>query len=127
MAAFVGAGNSDGVRLLLDLGFDVGARADHRGTLGETALHIAVWREHLATVLLLVEHGAPLEALNQRSETPLSLAVRALTEGSEWTPHETTAIVAALLQAGARPQSVSPRPSSSESAEALLRQYESEG
>jgi ankyrin repeat protein len=67
---------------------------------------MAVWHERQPTVKLLIERGAPLEATNGSSETPLALAVRALVEQSEWTPHESIDIVAALLNAGARVESV---------------------
>jgi ankyrin repeat protein len=123
LAEFAGAGNTEGVRLLLDLGFDIAAC----GRRGDSALHVAVWRERLATAQLLIERGAPLEAADRRGETPLSLAVRALTARCEWTPHESTAIVAALLKAGAHPESVTPFPSGSAEADALLRQYGREG
>ena len=119
LVEFAGAGNTDGVRLLLDIGFDIAAC----GERAESALHVAVWRERLATVGLLIERSAPLEALNHRNESPLSLAVRALSDRDEWTPHESTEVITALLMAGALPDSVQPFPSGSAEADALLRQY----
>jgi ankyrin repeat protein len=82
-----------------------------------------VWHERLATVKLLIERGAPLEATNGRDETPLSLAITALVEMSEWTPHGSTDIVAALLDAGARVESVKRFPSGSTEADELLRRH----
>lgn len=114
---FAGAGNTAAVHLLLDLGFGVGT----------TALHRAVWCGRIGAVKLLIVRGAPLEVADDTGETPLSLAVRALVEYSEWTPHDSTEIVAALLEAGARPGSVKRFPSGSAEADALLRRYGREG
>ncbi len=124
LADFAGAGNTAGVQLLLDLEFDVTAQD---GRSGRTALHVAVWRERHDTVQLLIERGAPLEAADHRGETPLSLAVRAQVDCDEWTPHESTGIITALLKARARTESVKRFPSGSAEADALLRQYGREG
>ncbi|HEY2160592.1 MAG TPA: ankyrin repeat domain-containing protein [Solirubrobacteraceae bacterium] len=80
VATLAGAGNAAAVGLALDLGFPLSA----------DALSLAVWRERTQTVRLLLARGAPV--------TPpvLSLAERALTEMSEWTPHHSRAIVDAL-------------------------------
>ena len=123
VADFAGAGNTDGVRLLLDLGFDLDSHTSQGGTNADPALHVAVWRGHLETVKLLVARGAPLEATNGGGATPLSLAVRALVERSDWTPHASPGIVAVLLEAGARVDTVHPFPSGSPAADALLREY----
>jgi ankyrin repeat protein len=123
LADFAGAGNTDGVRLLLDLGFDLDSRTGHGGTNADPALHVAVWRGRLETVKLLVARGAPLEMTNGRGATPLSLAVRALVEQSDWTPHPSPEIVAVLLDAGARVDTVNPFPSASPAADALLRKH----
>ena len=123
MADFAGAGNTDGVRLLLDLGFDLDSRTSRGGTNADPALHVAVWRGRLETVKLLVARGAPLEATNGGGATPLSLAVRALVEQSDWTPHASPEIVAALLEAGARVDTVHPFPSGCPAADALLREH----
>jgi len=72
---------------------------------------------------LLIERGAPLEATNDSDETPLAVAVHALVEMSEWTPHRSVEIVAALLSAGARVDSVKRFPSGSVEADKLLGQY----
>jgi ankyrin repeat protein len=123
LADFAGAGNTDGVRLLLDLGFDLDSRTSRGGTNADPALHVAVWRGRLETVKLLVARGAPLEMTNGRGATPLSLAVRALVEQSDWTPHASPEIVAVLLDAGARVDTVHPFPSGSPAADALLREH----
>ena len=86
---FAGSGNTAAVRLILDLGFDIGAkRSDPPWAAGETALHVAVWRGHLPMVKLLIERGAPLEATHRSGATPLAVGLRALVEQSEWTPNE---------------------------------------
>lgn len=123
VADFAGAGNTDGVRLLLDLGFDLDSRTSRGGTNADPALHVAVWRGRLETVKLLVARGAPLEATNSWGATPLSLAVRALVEQSDWTPHASPEIVAVLLDAGASVDTVQPFPSGSPAADALLREH----
>lgn len=123
VADFAGAGNTDGVRLLLDLGFDLDSRASRGGANADPPLHVAVWRGWLETVKLLVGRAAPLETPNGRGATPLSLAVRALVEQSDWTPHASPEIVAVLLDAGARADTVHPFPSGSPAADALLRQH----
>jgi hypothetical protein len=100
---FAGAGNTAGTRLLLDLGLDVAGTTADGSAPAETPLHVAVWHERLDTVRLLIDRGAPLGARNRRGETPLDLAVRALTEQSDWTPHDSPALVEALRNAGAPP------------------------
>jgi ankyrin repeat protein len=93
VADFAGAGNTAGVRILLDLGFDIESQATHPGSRGNTALHLAVWRERLETVKLLISRGASVTARNPGGLTPLMLAERAQTEMSEWTPHESGAVL----------------------------------
>jgi hypothetical protein len=80
VATLAGAGNTAAVALALDLGFP----------LSTDALSVAVWRERTETVRLLLARGAAVS----RSER--SLAERALTEMSEWTPHHSDEIIAAL-------------------------------
>ena len=120
---FAGAGNTAGLRILLDHGFDIEARTSATYPKGLTALHLAVWRERDSTVALLLERGAAIEAATPRGDTPLSLAVRALVEMSEWTPHESTAILERLLTAGADVSMVRKFPSGSEEADDLLRRF----
>jgi ankyrin repeat protein len=99
VASFAGAGNTEGVRILLDLGFDIESQATHPGSRGNTALHLAVWRERLATVKLLIARGASLDAMNPGGLTALMLAERAQTEMSEWTPHESAAVLEEVQRA----------------------------
>jgi ankyrin repeat protein len=104
LADFAGAGNTASVRLMLDLGLDIGAaRGSPSWIRGETALHVAAWRGLLPMARLLIERGAPLEATNRSGDTPLALALGALVEQSEWTPNEYSVEIAReLLRAGAR-------------------------
>jgi ankyrin repeat protein len=102
LANFAGAGNTKGVRILLDLGFDIESESTHPGSRGNTALHLAVWRERLDTSKLLIERGASLTARNPGGLTPLMLAERAQTEMSEWTPHESPAMLDLVRSAVAR-------------------------
>jgi len=99
LAAFAGAGNTEGVRILLDLGFDIESQATHPGSRGNTPLHLAVWRERLDTVKLLISRGASLTAKNPGGLTPLMLAEQAQTEMSEWTPHESSAVLEEVRKA----------------------------
>jgi hypothetical protein len=80
VATFAGAGNTAAVGFALDLGFPLPA----------DALAVAVWRERTETVRLLLARGAPVSA------SELSLAERAVTEMSEWTPHHSREILDAL-------------------------------
>ena len=84
VATLAGAGNTDAVALALDLGFPLSA----------DALSRAVWRERPDTVRLLVERGAEV------SPSVLSLAERALTEPSDWTPHASPLVLETLRQVG---------------------------
>jgi ankyrin repeat protein len=122
VAHFAGAGNTEGTRILLDLGLGLEGLTDLPNARGESALHLAVWRERADTVRLLLARGAPLEATNRAGQTPLAMAVRAQVEGSEWTPHSSTEILEALLEAGAKVDAA-PFPSGSDAADALLRRY----
>ncbi len=105
---FAGSGNTSAVRLMLDLGFDIGSqRTNPSWSQGETALHVAAWRGHLEMAKLLIERGAPLESTHRSGATPLAVALHALVEQSEWTPNEySIEIAATLLDAGARIESV---------------------
>jgi ankyrin repeat protein len=118
LADIAGAGHVPGVGLLLDLGFDVAQTTD-RGT----ALHLAVWRHRRRVVHLLIERGAPLESIDDRGRTPLALAVRALVDLSEWTPHQSMAIVTTLLDAGAKVAAVTRFPTGRADVDELLRRH----
>jgi hypothetical protein len=80
VATLAGAGNTAALELALDLGFPMSA----------DALAVAVWRERTAAVRLLLDRGALVSA------SEISLAERALTEMSEWTPHQSREILDAL-------------------------------
>ena len=96
------------------------SRASTAGSL--TCADDGSWASRLETVKLLVARGASLEATNSWGATPLSLAVRALVEQSDWTPHASPEIVAVLLDAGSSVDTVQPFPSGSPAADALLRE-----
>jgi ankyrin repeat protein len=85
VATLAGAGNTTALELALDLGFPMSA----------DALAVAVWRERTEAVRLLLDRGALVSA------SELSLAERALTEMSEWTPHHSREILE-MLDARAR-------------------------
>lgn len=105
LAEFAGVGNTDGVRHLLDLGVNVKAvYTEGDGYFGiaknSLALHVAAWRAQHATVRLLIERGAPIDALDGNGRTPLVLAVRACVD-SYWSYRRSPESVEALLKAGA--------------------------
>jgi ankyrin repeat protein len=123
VAEFAGAGNLAGLQILLDIGFAITSRTGRGGARGDTALHAAIWRERTPIVKYLLARGTSLEEVNGHGDTPLEMAVKALTAQSEWTPHDSTDIVSALLAAGARVDSVRRFPTGAAAADALLRQY----
>jgi hypothetical protein len=105
LGEFAGNGNTEGVRRLLDLGVDPGAL--HREGDGywdlardSTALHNAAWRASPATVKLLIERGAPVNARDGKGRTALALAVKACVD-SYWKNRRSPESVEALLNAGA--------------------------
>lgn len=105
LAEFAGVGNTDGVRLLLDVGVDVAAVfAEGDGywdvAKNSTALHVAAWRARHDTVRFLIERGAPIDLPDGEGRTPLALAVRACVD-SYWTERRSPESVQALLSAGA--------------------------
>ncbi|HVT56904.1 MAG TPA: ankyrin repeat domain-containing protein [Thermoanaerobaculia bacterium] len=105
LAEFAGTANTDGVRLLLDLGVDVSARYDEGDSYfgiakDSTALHVAAWRACHGTVRFLIARGAPIDILDGKGRTPLALAVRACVD-SYWTNRRSPESVEALLNGGA--------------------------
>lgn len=105
LAEFAGTANTEGVRQLLDLGVNVAALyADGDGYFdiapSSTALHVAAWRAWHQTVRVLIERGAPIDAVDGKGRTPLALAVRACVD-SYWTHRRSPDSVRALLDAGA--------------------------
>ena len=105
LVEFAGNGNTEGVQRLLDLGVD--SRAHHGEgdiywdvTKNSTALHNAAWRGYPATVKLLIERGAPVNAHDGKGRTALALAVKACVD-SYWKDRRTPESVEALLNAGA--------------------------
>ena len=86
----------DEVRRLLQEGY--GAYIEERwGERGHTALHKAVIDSHSAVVLLLLDNGAEVSAIDNGGETPLHTAVCLPTAAREG--HE--ALVVLLLERGA--------------------------
>ena len=61
---------------------------------------LTAWRARHATVRLLLERGAPVDARDGKGRTPLILAVKACVD-SYWTESRSPESVAALLDAGA--------------------------
>lgn len=123
VAHFAGAGNAAGLGILLALGFPLDSRTRTGWPRDLPPLHVAVLRERIDTVRFLLDRGAPIEERESRGLTPLAVAVMAQIEHSEWTPHESTALVEMLLAAGARPESVPRFPTGHAATDALLRRY----
>jgi hypothetical protein len=104
LAQFAGVGNTEGVRLLLDLG--VAADALYSGDVyfeiakDSTALHVAAWRGWPHTAKLLLQRGADVNVLDGKGRTPLQLAIRACVD-SYWKERRSLEWIAPLLEAGA--------------------------
>ena len=87
----------EAVKLCVELGADVNAVND----AGDTALHGAAWRERADSIVqFLVDHGAELDAKNNRQWTPLVIAEGIHTGGNFITSDTTAAL---LRQLGAAP------------------------
>jgi ankyrin repeat protein len=125
LAEFAGTWNTDGVRLLLDLGVPVTALYEGDGYFDiakdSTALHVAAWKLHLPTIRLLIERGAPVNAKDGKGRTALVLAVKACVD-SYWTERRSPDPVRALLQAGASASGVA-FPSGYAEVDELLRPH----
>jgi ankyrin repeat protein len=106
LVEFAGNGNTEGVSLLLDLGVAMGAvhrDGDNYFNLAKnsTALHAAAWKMRHATVRLLIERGAPVNAKDAWGRTPLTMAIRACID-SYWASMRSPESVEMLLRAGAK-------------------------
>jgi ankyrin repeat protein len=126
LGAFAGNGNAEGVRCLLDLGIHAGAISREGDAYFDvarysTALHAAAWRGWPATVKMLIERGAPVNALDGKGRTALALAVRACVD-SYWKDRRTPDSVEALLKAGATVAGIQ-IPCGYDEVDALLMQY----
>jgi ankyrin repeat protein len=124
LAWFAGVGNTEGVRLLLDLGLAV----DTPFVEGEgyfdvapdsLAIHVAAWRAQHVTLRLLLERGSPIDRRDGKGRTPLMLAVRACVD-SYWIRRRKPDSVLALLETGASTAGVA-FPSGYEAVDVLLR------
>lgn len=67
------------------------------GLEGDTPLHVLLWRDDTEGALLLIAHGAPLDAIGDMGETPLHIAAGRKNER----------VVRALVAAGANGEIVS--------------------
>jgi ankyrin repeat protein len=125
LAEFAGTANKEGIAHLLDLGVNVAALYPGDGYFDiakdSTALHVAAWKAWPAVVKLLIERGAPVNALDGKGRMPLALAVRACVD-SYWTNRRSPESVEALLRAGARVSGID-FPSGYAEVDDLLRQY----
>lgn len=126
LAEFAGVGNLDGVRHLLDLGVDPGARFQEGDGYWDvakdsTALHVAAWRARHGTVRLLIDRGAPVNAPDGKGRTALALAVRACVD-SYWAERRSPESVEVLLRAGASMEGVA-FPSGYAEVDELLRRH----
>jgi hypothetical protein len=126
LAWFAGNGNTDGVRLLLDLGVAVDAPfVEGEGYFdvakNSLAIHVAAWRASHATLRLLIDRGSPVDTPDGQGRTPLMLAVRACVD-SYWTRRRSPESVKALLDAGASVRGVA-FPSGYGKVDELLRPF----
>jgi ankyrin repeat protein len=125
LAEFSGTGNTEGVRQLLDLGVSPATLYDGDPYFDiakdSTALHVAAWRARPATVKLLIQRGAPVNAPDGRGRTALFLAVRACVD-SYWRERRTPDSIETLLEAGASIAGIE-IPTGYDEADALLHHY----
>ena len=127
LAEFAGTANTEGVRMLLDLGVPVGAlyEGDPYFDIAKdsTALHVAAWKAWHKTLKFLIERGAPINAEDAKERTALMLAVKACVD-SYWTRRRSPESVEALLKAGASIDGVD-YPCGYADVDALLQTYAS--
>ena len=126
LAEFSGNDNTEGVRLLLDLGVPVNARfkeGDGYWSVARdsTALHVAAWRAAHNTARLLIDRGADVNALDARGMSPLFKAIQACVD-SYWTEWRSPETVAALLAAGATTEGI-PEKSGYDEVDALIARH----
>ena len=125
LAEFAGNGNAEGVQCLLDLGVDPAALygGDPYFDIAKdsTALHVAAWRAFPSTVKILIERGAPVNALDGKGRTALALAVKACVE-SYWRDRRSPESVQALLEAGVSVAGIE-IPCGYDEVDELLRRY----
>jgi ankyrin repeat protein len=125
LAEFAGTANTEGIRNLLDLG--VPPNALYSGdpyfdiAWNSTALHVAAWRAWPAPVKLLIDRGAPINAVDAKGRTALQLAIKACVD-SYWIARRSTSSIEALLQAGASTAGID-LPTGYDEADLLLRRY----
>jgi Ankyrin repeats (3 copies) len=105
LAEFAGVGNVAGIRNLLDLGVSPDAlytEGDPYFDIAKnsTALHVAAWRAWPAPVKELIARGTPVDALDGKGRTALTLAVKACVD-SYWKDRRSPGSVEELLRAGA--------------------------
>lgn len=104
LAEFAGTDNTEGVRLLLEIGVPITALYEGDPYFGipndSTALHVAAWKAWHNTVKFLIERGAPVNTPDGEGRTALQLAVRACVD-SYWMNRRSPESVEALLRAGA--------------------------
>ena len=121
-------GHAEAVRLMLDLGFPPDTHADREGD-GATALHAAAAAGSPATLRVLLEHGADIQARDTTwDDTPLGWAIVGSGMRLGHDPHpDWPAAVRTLIEAGASTEGIvlsldDPKPPSPEVA-TLLRTH----
>lgn len=119
-------GNTDAMRIMLDIGFPADVRG---GAYGGTAMHAAAYAGGAEVVRLLIDRGADIEARDARWEsTPVDWACVGSGEKPAGNPRpDWPAAIAALVEAGASLDGITlspddPKPPSPAVAE-LLRRY----
>ena len=125
LAQFAGNGNVEGMKRLMELGVKPDALYEGDGYFeiakDSTALHVAAWRGQPEAVKLLIERGAPVNAVDGAGRTALQLAVRACVD-SYWKRRRTPEWIEPLLKAGATTDGIA-IPCGYPDADALLSKY----